>query len=80
VGGWVEVRAAELEGKANLAWRRPGGEKEDGQCATIACHAGGANNVIPDHTLQKAAIEQFLDGGFNVRARVGTDVPRGGAT
>nr|Q09099.1 RecName: Full=Cytochrome c6; AltName: Full=Cytochrome c-552; AltName: Full=Cytochrome c-553; AltName: Full=Cytochrome c553; AltName: Full=Soluble cytochrome f [Chlorolobion braunii]1A2S_A Chain A, CYTOCHROME C6 [Chlorolobion braunii]1CED_A Chain A, CYTOCHROME C6 [Chlorolobion braunii]1CTJ_A Chain A, CYTOCHROME C6 [Chlorolobion braunii] len=40
----------------------------DGNCA--ACHAGGGNNVIPDHTLQKAAIEQFLDGGFNIEAIV----------
>lgn len=38
----------------------------EGNCA--ACHAGGNNNVIPDHTLRKAAIEQFLDGGFKLEA------------
>lgn len=30
-------------------------------------HAGG-NSVIPDHTLQKAAIEQFLTGGLTLEA------------
>ena len=43
-----------------------GAQVFNGNCA--ACHAGGMNNVIPDHTLQKAAIEQFLAGGFNVEA------------
>jgi cytochrome c6 len=38
----------------------------NGNCA--ACHMGGGNNVIPDHTLQKAAIEQFLSGGLSVEA------------
>ncbi|GFR40880.1 hypothetical protein Agub_g1532 [Astrephomene gubernaculifera] len=38
----------------------------NGNCA--ACHMGGRNNVIPDHTLDKAAMEQFLDGGFNLDA------------
>jgi cytochrome c6 len=38
----------------------------DNNCA--ACHAGGNNSVIPDHTLRRAAIEQFLDGGFNLEA------------
>lgn len=37
---------------------------------TAACHAGGNNSVIPDHTLRKAAIEQFLDGGLNLEAIV----------
>jgi hypothetical protein len=31
---------------------------------------GGRNNVIPDHTLDKEAIEQYLTGGFNVEAIV----------
>lgn len=43
-----------------------GAQVFNGNCA--ACHQGGMNNVIPDHTLQKAAIEQFLTGGFNVEA------------
>eukprot|EP00882_Tetradesmus_deserticola_P002724 GHRQ01002895.1.p1 GENE.GHRQ01002895.1~~GHRQ01002895.1.p1 ORF type:complete len:156 (+),score=60.50 GHRQ01002895.1:133-600(+) len=38
----------------------------EANCA--ACHAGGNNSVIPDHTLRKAAMEQFLDGGFNLEA------------
>lgn len=38
----------------------------EGNCA--ACHAGGGNSVIPDHTLQKAAIEQFLTGGLTLEA------------
>ncbi|CAG9464161.1 unnamed protein product [Pedinophyceae sp. YPF-701] len=38
----------------------------EGNCA--ACHAGGGNSVIPDHTLAKSAIEQFLDGGYNIEA------------
>mmetsp|Transcript_14323 Transcript_14323/g.20845 ORF Transcript_14323/g.20845 Transcript_14323/m.20845 type:complete len:134 (+) Transcript_14323:239-640(+) len=29
-----------------------------------ACHAGGQNSVVPDHTLEKAAIEKYLTGGF----------------
>eukprot|EP00878_Enallax_costatus_P000181 GHUV01000235.1.p1 GENE.GHUV01000235.1~~GHUV01000235.1.p1 ORF type:complete len:163 (+),score=50.59 GHUV01000235.1:158-646(+) len=40
----------------------------DGNCA--ACHAGGNNTVIPDHTLRKAAMEQFLQGGFNLESIV----------
>lgn len=36
----------------------------EANCA--ACHAGGNNSVIPDHTLRKAAMEQFLQGGFNL--------------
>ncbi|WIA14463.1 hypothetical protein OEZ86_012959 [Tetradesmus obliquus] len=38
----------------------------EANCA--ACHAGGNNSVIPDHTLRKAAMEQFLQGGFNLEA------------
>jgi hypothetical protein len=30
--------------------------------------ATGNNSVIPDHTLKKAAIEQFLDGGLTLQA------------
>lgn len=32
------------------------------------CVAAGGNTVIPDHTLQKAAIEQFLTGGLTLEA------------
>jgi hypothetical protein len=37
-----------------------------GNCA--ACHAGGNNSVIPDHTLRKGAMEQYLTGGFTLEA------------
>jgi hypothetical protein len=40
----------------------------EGNCA--ACHAGGNNTVISDHTLRKAAMEQYLAGGFNLDAIV----------
>jgi cytochrome c6 len=40
----------------------------DRNCA--ACHTGGGNTVLPDHTLQKAAIEKFLDGGLNITSIV----------
>eukprot|EP00281_Chroomonas_sp_CCMP1168_P026868 CAMPEP_0206236614 /NCGR_PEP_ID=MMETSP0047_2-20121206/13813_1 /ASSEMBLY_ACC=CAM_ASM_000192 /TAXON_ID=195065 /ORGANISM="Chroomonas mesostigmatica_cf, Strain CCMP1168" /LENGTH=146 /DNA_ID=CAMNT_0053660969 /DNA_START=14 /DNA_END=454 /DNA_ORIENTATION=- len=41
-----------------------------------ACHAGGQNSVVPDHTLQKDAIEKFLAGGFKESAVV-TQVTNG---
>jgi cytochrome c6 len=40
----------------------------DANCA--ACHTGGGNTVLPDHTLSKAAIDKFLDGGLNITAIV----------
>ena len=33
----------------------------DANCA--ACHAGGQNVIMPEKTLEKAALEQYLDGG-----------------
>ena len=33
-----------------------------------ACHAGGQNVIVADHTLEKAAIEKYLTGGFNEKA------------
>lgn len=33
-----------------------------------ACHTGGQNSVQVEKTLEKAALEQYLDGGFNVDA------------
>ena len=33
-----------------------------------ACHAGGQNAIVADHTLEKAAIEKYLMGGFNEKA------------
>ena len=39
-----------------------------GNCA--ACHAGGQNVIMPDKTLEKAALTEYLDGGFNEKAVV----------
>eukprot|EP00741_Cyanophora_paradoxa_P004811 tig00000829_g4668.t1 len=33
-----------------------------------ACHAGGNNVIAAEKTLKKAALEQYLDGGYNVDA------------
>ena len=33
-----------------------------------ACHAGGQNVIMPDKTLEKAALEQYLAGGRNEKA------------
>merc|ERR1719263_2041430 len=41
-----------------------------------ACHAGGQNSVVADHTLEKAAIEKYLTGGFKESAVV-TQVTNG---
>merc|ERR1712216_215309 len=41
-----------------------------------ACHAGGQNSVIPERTLEKAAITSYLTGGFN-EAAVITQVTNG---
>jgi len=37
-----------------------------GNCA--ACHRGGRNVIVPEKTLQKAALEEYLTGGFNEAA------------
>ena len=37
-----------------------------GNCA--ACHRGGMNVIMPEKTLQKAALEEYLTGGFNEAA------------
>jgi len=37
-----------------------------GNCA--ACHAGGQNVIMPEKTLEQAAIEEYLDGGANEAA------------
>lgn len=39
-----------------------------GNCA--ACHAGGQNVIMPDKTLEKDALEQYLAGGRNEAAVV----------
>jgi len=45
-----------------------------GNCA--ACHRGGMNVIMPEKTLQKAALEEYLTGGFN-EAAVKTQVTNG---
>ena len=35
-----------------------------------ACHAGGQNSVVFDHTLEKVAIEKYMTGGFNEKTVV----------
>jgi len=37
-----------------------------GNCA--ACHAGGQNVIMPEKTLEKEALEEYLDGGFNEKS------------
>uniref|UniRef100_Q7M1S4 Cytochrome c-553 n=1 Tax=Chlorella vulgaris TaxID=3077 RepID=Q7M1S4_CHLVU len=46
----------------------------DNNCA--ACHMGGQNSVQPEKTLQKAALEQYLEGDFSV-ASITTQVENG---
>eukprot|EP00586_Coscinodiscus_wailesii_P006332 CAMPEP_0172487590 /NCGR_PEP_ID=MMETSP1066-20121228/16724_1 /TAXON_ID=671091 /ORGANISM="Coscinodiscus wailesii, Strain CCMP2513" /LENGTH=143 /DNA_ID=CAMNT_0013254295 /DNA_START=126 /DNA_END=557 /DNA_ORIENTATION=+ len=41
-----------------------------------ACHAGGQNVIMPDKTLEKEALEQYLAGGRN-EAAVITQVTNG---
>ena len=45
-----------------------------GNCA--ACHAGGQNVIMPEKTLEKDALTEFLAGGFNEGA-VKTQVTNG---
>jgi len=33
-----------------------------------ACHAGGKNVIVADHTLEKDAIQRYLEGGFNEKS------------
>ena len=41
-----------------------------------ACHAGGQNVIMPDKTLEKEALEQYLAGGRNEKAII-TQVTNG---
>ena len=45
------------------------GDAEAGEAVFMgncnACHAGGQNVIMPEKTLQQAALEQYLDGGPN---------------
>ena len=33
-----------------------------------ACHRGGQNIIMPEKTLEREDLEQYLDGGFNEKA------------
>jgi len=37
-----------------------------GNCA--ACHAGGQNVIMPEKTLEQAALEEYLEGGANEKS------------
>lgn len=54
VGGALPAYAADVGA---------GGAVFDGNCA--ACHAGGQNVIMPEKTLEKAALSEYLDGGFS---------------
>merc|ERR1711979_94149 len=41
-----------------------------------ACHAGGQNVIMPEKTLEKEALSQYLAGGMNAKAIV-TQVTNG---
>jgi cytochrome c6 len=41
-----------------------------------ACHAGGQNVIMPEKTLEKEALEQFLAGGRNEKSII-TQVTNG---
>merc|ERR1719287_382868 len=41
-----------------------------------ACHAGGQNVIMPEKTLEKEALEQYLSGGRNEKAVI-TQVTNG---
>ena len=38
----------------------------ENNCA--ACHSGGVNVIAEEKTLEKAAIEEYLEGGFTEKA------------
>merc|ERR1712232_441855 len=46
----------------------------DGNCA--ACHAGGQNVIMPDKTLEKEALDQYLAGGRSEKSVI-TQVTNG---
>merc|ERR1712137_543590 len=63
------VAAASLAAVAMPAFAGDVGAGEQvfsGNCA--ACHAGGQNVIMPEKTLQQEALEEYLEGGANVKA------------
>mmetsp|Transcript_45462 Transcript_45462/g.98975 ORF Transcript_45462/g.98975 Transcript_45462/m.98975 type:complete len:134 (-) Transcript_45462:383-784(-) len=55
-------------GPAFAADMAAGEQVFSGNCA--ACHAGGMNVIMPEKTLQQDALEEYLEGGANVKAVV----------
>jgi len=75
VGAALGLMVAVLGSRPALAADLENGESVFlGNCA--ACHAGGNNSVVAEKVLRKAAMEQYLTGGWNVEA-VKTQVTNG---
>uniref|UniRef100_A0A7S2HNY9 Cytochrome c-553 n=1 Tax=Helicotheca tamesis TaxID=374047 RepID=A0A7S2HNY9_9STRA len=71
------VAAGLMAGVASPAFAGDVGAGEqvfNANCA--ACHAGGQNVIMPDKTLEKEALEQYLAGGRNEKAVI-TQVTNG---
>ncbi|CAK0870780.1 unnamed protein product [Prorocentrum cordatum] len=75
IGAALGLVVAVMGGRPALAADLENGESVFlGNCA--ACHAGGNNSVVAEKTLRKAAIEQYLTGGYNAAA-IKTQVTNG---
>ncbi|CAK0870584.1 unnamed protein product [Prorocentrum cordatum] len=75
IGAALGLMVAVMGGRPALAADLENGESVFlGNCA--ACHAGGNNSVVAEKTLRKAAIEQYLTGGYNAAA-IKTQVTNG---
>jgi len=71
VAGAIATSAAVPAFAADVA---AGEQVFNANCA--ACHAGGQNVIMPEKTLEKDALEQYLAGGRNEKAVV-TQVTNG---
>jgi len=75
IGAALGLMVAVMGGRPALAADMENGESVFlGNCA--ACHAGGNNSVVAEKVLRKAAMEQYLTGGWNAAA-VMTQVTNG---
>ena len=75
IGAAFGLMVAVMGGRPALAADIENGESVFlGNCA--ACHAGGNNSVVAEKVLRKAAMEQYLTGGWNAAA-VQTQVTNG---
>ena len=71
----LDVKAAALGAAAALTLTTTpalAGDKEAGEAVfsanCVACHRGGQNVILPSKTLEKQALEEYLDGGFSEEA------------